>query len=187
MNNINDAILKLFEKKPNPVIAIDGPCASGKSTLATLLSEKFGFQIIHMDNFFLPPDMRTAERLAKAGGNVHYERFNAEVADMLKNSSNFIYGVYSCSNGNVSDSALIKAQKPIAIEGSYSMHPEIDVEYDLRIFVEADLETRLERILQRNGADGLEIFKSKWIPLEDRYFSEFKIKDKCDIITKTDR
>ena len=187
MENIIEIIGKLSEKKHNPIIAIDGPCASGKTTLATLLSEKLGFQIVHMDNFFLPPDMRTAERLAKAGGNVHYERFNAEVADMLKNGSDFIYGIYSCRNGTVSDSEPISVQKPVAIEGSYALHPEISIDYDLKIFVEADLETRLERILQRNGAESLEIFKSKWIPLEDRYFSEFEIKSKCDVIIKTDR
>lgn len=187
MENIIEAINKLFEEKQNPVIAIDGPCASGKSTLTALLSEKFGFQIIHTDDFFLPSEMRTVQRLSEAGGNIHYERFNAEVANMLKSSSDFIYGVYSCRNGTFAPSEPVIIQKPVAIEGSYALHPAIDIEYDLKIFVEADLETRLERILRRNGADALEIFKSKWIPLEDRYFREFDIKNRCEIIIKTDR
>ena len=32
-----------------------------------------------MDDFFLPMELRTAERLEEPGGNVHYERFSAEV------------------------------------------------------------------------------------------------------------
>jgi cytidylate kinase len=54
----------------------------------------------------------------------------------------------------------------------------------LKIFLDADTETRLERIRKRNGADALEIFKTKWIPLENRYFDTFDIMNKCDIVIK---
>ena len=36
------------------VIAIDGRCASGKTTLARELAERLGAGVIHMDDFFLP-------------------------------------------------------------------------------------------------------------------------------------
>ena len=61
------------------VIAIDGRCASGKTTFA-LRMEAFGFYTVHADHFFLPPDLRTPERLALPGGNIHSERFLTEVA-----------------------------------------------------------------------------------------------------------
>ena len=187
MKNVIDEVEKLLSKKSNPVIAIDGPCASGKTTLAALLTEKYGFQIIQADSFFLPPEMRNEERLSQAGGNVHYERFNREVACGIKSGKEFIYGIYSCRTGTVTSSRPVSPLKPIIIEGSYSMHPEIQITYDLKIFIEADYETRLRRILERNGAEGLEIFKAKWIPLENRYFEEAGIKAKCDIKIKADR
>ena len=32
-------------------VAIDGPCASGKTTLARALNERFGGDVLHMDDF----------------------------------------------------------------------------------------------------------------------------------------
>ena len=75
------------------VIAIDGRCASGKTTLAKALQteglpekvatektflKKQNVGVIHMDDFFLPRELRTKERLSEAGGNVDYERFAEE-------------------------------------------------------------------------------------------------------------
>lgn len=184
---IMDRILKEIEKtilqKGRITIAIDGPCASGKTTLANYLSDKIDAQVIHMDDFFLPFDMRTEKRLSQAGGNVHYERFADEVVNVIKNGKSFKYGVFDCHTGNVINSEPISPLKNIIIEGSYSLHPEIsDDIYDLKIFLEVDGETQLERILNRNGAEALKVFKSKWIPLENKYFEEFDIKSKCDIV-----
>ena len=187
MDKVIAAVEKLIKEKPAAIIAIDGPCASGKTTVAKLITQKFDVQIIRMDDFFLPPEMRTAERLSEAGGNVHYERFNNQVANNIKSGKNFVYDVYSCSNGTTTQSPPISPEKAIVVEGSQSLHPQINIPYDLKIFVEADYETRLERIMLRNGSSALEIFKTKWIPLEDKYFQKFDIRKKCHIITKTDR
>lgn len=187
MKNVTDKIEKLLSEKRNPVIAIDGPCASGKTTLAVFLAEKYGFQVIHTDSFFLPPEMRSKERLSQPGGNVHYERFNDEVACGIKSGKEFVYGVYTCRTGMLTDSAPVSPKNPIVVEGSYSLNPKINLLYDLKIFVEADYETRIHRILERNGAESLEVFRNKWIPLEERYFKEYGIKEKCDVKIKTDR
>lgn len=187
MDNAIKAVALLLEKKPDAVIAIDGPCASGKTTLALALTEQFNTQIVHMDDFFLPVALRTEERLAECGGNVHYERFCKEVVSGLKSGQSFEYKAYSCRLGDYAETKSISARKAVIVEGSYSLHPVFSEIYDLKIFVVADLETRYERILQRNGSEALETFKSLWIPLEDKYFDSFGIKEKCDITVKTDR
>ncbi|MBS6367782.1 MAG: hypothetical protein KH420_10635, partial [Clostridiales bacterium] len=64
-------------------LAIDGRAAAGKTTLACQLQQHFGAAVIHMDDFFLPAELRTASRLQTPGGNVHYERFLQEVAPAL--------------------------------------------------------------------------------------------------------
>lgn len=65
------------------VAAIDGNAAAGKSTLAARIAAFFAprcsVNVFHMDDFFLPGALRTPERLAEPGGNVHYERFQDEV------------------------------------------------------------------------------------------------------------
>ncbi len=182
MEILNQKISALLAQKPNAVIGIDGCCASGKTTLAARLAEQYGAQVIHMDDFFLPPEMRTQERLLEAGGNVHYERFNSEVVTGLKNGGDFEYGVFNCKTSCITDKKTVNTKKPVIIEGAYALHPKISIEYDLRIFVTVSLKTQLERITARNGSGELAAFTSKWIPLENKYFSEYHIAEKCNLI-----
>ena len=187
MDRISERIKSVIAEKPNAVIGIDGCCASGKTTLAERLAKEFDVQIIHMDDFFLPPEMRTESRLSQTGGNVHYERFNDEVVSGLINGSETAYRVFSCKCGDFTETKTVSPFRPVIIEGSYAFHPEIRIRYDLKIFVKTDCETQLERILKRNGREALEVFKSKWIPLENRYFDEFRIEQNCDIIKQTEK
>ena len=59
------------------VVAIDGRCGSGKTSLAALIAALFPCNVFHMDDFFLPPALRTPERLSQPGGNVDRERMLA--------------------------------------------------------------------------------------------------------------
>ncbi len=185
MDNLVKEIEKLINRKADAIIGIDGCCASGKTTFAMQLAQKLDVQIIHMDDFFLPFEMRTEERLSEAGGNVHYERFNAEVVSGLKKRTEFEYRAFSCKYGGLRETRRILPDKPVIIEGSYALHPKIELNYDLKIFLKVDFETQLERILKRNGREALEVFKSKWIPFENRYFKEFNIEKNCDITKQT--
>lgn len=182
MKQLTEKIQLILTHKPNAVIGIDGSCASGKTTLAALLAKQFNAQVIHMDDFFLPPEMRTESRLLQAGGNIHYERFNSEVAAGLKSGSRFEYGVFSCKTSGIIGKKTITPESPIIIEGAYAMHPQIEDIYDLKVFVTVSAETQLKRIAARNGSDALEAFTSKWIPLENKYFSEYSIAEKCDCL-----
>ena len=78
------------------VCFISGKGGVGKTTLAAALCEAFGGACVHMDDFFLPPELRTAERLAAPGGNVHAERFLAEAAPRLGKGA-FSYRRFDCS------------------------------------------------------------------------------------------
>ncbi len=184
MDKVIKEIKRLLAEKDFSVIAIDGSCASGKTTLAKELAEMFTAQIVSTDNFFLPPGMRSEERLSQAGGNVHYERFTQEVVNPIKAGEDFKYRVFSCKDGGYTDEKKVVLSGLIIVEGSYSLRPDFEEIYDLKIFVEADYKTRLDRILKRNGEEKLKIFEEKWIPLENAYFEAFGIKDKCDIIIK---
>lgn len=84
-------ISQIIEEKDRCIAAIDGRSASGKSTLAEVLKNTFGAAVVHMDDFFLPAELRKPERFAEPGGNVHYERFNEEVTPNL--GKNFAYRV----------------------------------------------------------------------------------------------
>lgn len=159
-------------------VALDGPSASGKTTIAAEIQEYFGANLFHADDFFLRPHQRTEERLALPGGNFDKERFSEEIIKGILSGKDFTYRPFDCKTMSLSDEKNVKANRLNIIEGSYSCHPDIIMNYDITVFVTATKEIRRERILKRNKENS-EMFFSKWIPLEERYFSFFGTKDKC--------
>lgn len=70
-------------------LAIDGPCGSGKTTLAALLAQLYDCPVFHADDFFLRPEQRTPERFAQPGGNLDRERLREEVLCRCTRGSRF--------------------------------------------------------------------------------------------------
>ena len=159
------------------VIAIDGRSASGKTTIASQLAAETNGSVIHMDDFFLPPAMRTAERLSERGGNVHYERFMEEVLPFIRGTKPFSYRRFDCSLMDYSGSVTVNPSSLVIVEGAYSLSPRFGKYYDLSIFMTIDKELQMERIIKRNGIDKARVFEIKWIPLEEAYFSAFSIEE----------
>ena len=162
-------------------LAIEGGSASGKSTLGKILAEIYGCTLFHMDDFFLTPSMRTAERLAEAGGNVDRERFLAEVLTPLSRGEEVAYRRYDCSTGEILPPEVRKPTRLTVTEGAYSMHPELADFYNLSIFLEITPELQRARILKRNSPEMAERHFSTWIPMEEKYFDAFNIRERCDV------
>ncbi|SHJ48560.1 Uridine kinase [Hathewaya proteolytica DSM 3090] len=170
------------------VVAIDGRCGSGKTTLSEYLSHKLHCSVIHMDDFFLPSHLRTPSRLKEPGGNIHYERFSEEIKEKLKidKCDKISYGIFNCAKMCIDSQVVLPKTKIIIVEGTYSLHPNYDEMYHYKIFCNVDEEIQRQRIIMRNGKKIYENFKNKWIPMEERYFSSMDIKNKCDIILNMD-
>lgn len=178
--------IKLIWRSSAPLIlTIDGRAASGKSTIAEMFALKLDGSIVHADDFFLPYDLRTPERLAEPGGNVHYERFEEEVVRNLKSKKSFSYGVFDCGKGNVTSQRIIDCSTPVIVEGAYSASPRFGKYFDILIFCTASYEVRFSRVVRRNGAEKAKIFKERWMPLEEAYFNSFGIENNADYIIDT--
>lgn len=162
------------------VLAIEGGSASGKTTLASMLKRIYGCTVFHMDDFFLRPEQRTAERYAEVGGNVDRERFLEEVLLPLSKGERVNYRRFDCSTQRLGEYIAVAPQKLTVIEGAYSMHPDLAPYYDLSIFLDITEECRRERILKRNSPQFAQMFFNKWIPLERVYFEEMNVKALCD-------
>lgn len=194
MNQMNltaktlDKIAEMAERLPRPcLIALDGRCASGKSTLAGRLGARKGWQVFHMDDFFLRPEQRTEQRLATPGGNVDHERFLAEVLLPLRQGRDTItYRPFDCAKMTLAHPIRAKAGEINLIEGSYSGHPALWSFYDLHLFLTVNPEEQMQRILSREGEAGAVPFREKWIPMEERYFSAFQIMERCELCVSTD-
>ncbi len=175
------AIDRAMKKQPRLRVAIDGPCASGKSTLGKTLQEIYGCPLIHMDDFFLRPEQRTPERLAQPGGNVDYARFAKEVLAPLLTDRTFSYRPWMCQHSRFGAEIAVPSAPLTVVEGSYSLHPDLRDAYHLRIWVEARPEVRRQRLLERGGPECLDRFEQLWIPLENHYFSVCGVADVCHV------
>jgi uridine kinase len=177
----------LLERKKTITVAIDGGSASGKTTLAGLLSDLYDCNVFHMDDFFLPPERKTPKRLAEPGGTVDYERFAEEVAVGIQSGSGFSYRPYDCKTGSYKDAVTVVPKALNIIEGVYCLHPALSNLYDFRLFLKADKDTQIARILNRSGETMLNRFENEWIPLENIYFEKLGIEQSCDFVLDTDR
>ena len=169
----------LLREKSGILVKIDGDCASGKSTLGACLQRIYGAQLFHMDDYFLPPERKTAERLAEPGGNVDRERFWDEVDSKPLNRA-VSFRKYSCESWSLGDWQTVPAAPVRVVEGSYCLHPELK-KPDLSVFLRIDGERQRERILKRNGPEKYKRFVGEWIPMEKRYDQALGIAEKCDV------
>lgn len=185
-----DLLCKVIEEKltanARVCIAIDGMAAAGKTTLAERLAQKFGGEVVHMDDFFLPFELRSAERIGEAGGNVHYERFSSEVAAGLTGGKPFEYGVFSCTEMAIAGTKHIENSGLVIVEGAYCLRPEFRELYDFKVFMKVDPETQEERILARSNPQKLKDFKTRWIPLETAYFEGLNPEAAADLVIIAD-
>lgn len=178
------AIDAALSRGKNIVIAIDGRCGSGKTTLASQLQAHYGCPVIPMDGFFLRRSQRTAQRLATPGENVDHERFLEEVLQPLKKGETFSYRPFDCTEMSLGTAITVSPGKLTVVEGSYSCHRSLWDHYDLRIFLTVDPSEQMRRITARNGAYA-EVFRKKWIPLEEAYFAAFDLMSRCDLLLST--
>ena len=177
---VRNRIDSLQKQKKFVIIAIDGNCTAGKTTLAGRLSEMYDCNVFHMDDFFLRPEQRTAGRFAQTGGNVDYERFLEEVLLPLGAGKPFSYRPFDCGTFALSAPVTVTPKKLNIIEGTYSHHPYFKDPYDLKIFLSVTPEVQRSRILERPAFLHKRFFE-EWIPMEQQYFDGFQIPSGSDL------
>jgi len=172
----------LTNKNSVKTIAIDGRAASGKSTLAEDLKNILLAGIIHMDDFFLPPNLRSEERYQEPGGNIHSERFLIEVLPSLSKKNSFTYQKFDCHIMDYNGLRLVDTSDWRVVEGAYSCHPVFGDYADLKVFSDIDSKEQIRRLTIRNGIEMTEIFRTRWIPMEEQYYTYYQILDNADVI-----
>lgn len=176
----------LLLQKPHVLIAIDGPAASGKTTLAARLEKRYGADVLHMDDYFLQPHQRTPDRYAEPGGNVDRERFFEEALLPLSRGEAYISRRFDCGGMTLLNGVTVVPGRLTVVEGSYSLHPALATYYDLRVLLSISPEKQDARILARGGEEKHRQFVERWIPLENCYFAKTQIETRCDIQISTE-
>ena len=184
---IIDIILQMKENIPRLLVTLDGPCATGKTTLAERIAETVQAFVLHTDDFVIPHAQKTPERLAVPGGNCDAERLRDEVLIPWKTGKAARYRRYDFMNDRMRpEETLPESCRILILEGSYCNLPVIRAYADARLFLTAEWETRLRRLQQRESPESLQGFFKRWIPLEDAYFTAYDLPDEGCMILRSE-
>ncbi|TVX94658.1 uridine kinase family protein [Paenibacillus agilis] len=157
------------------LIAIDGCGGSGKSTLARKLQATLtNVAIVHMDDFYLPSDQRSALSPAEkpAGADFDWQRVKQQVLDPLSQGEDGCYQRYDWETDSLAEWHCVKAEGIVIIEGVCSTRLELADNYDVTIWVNCPRETRLARGLERDGEAARSLWEDNWMIAEDKYVRE---------------
>ena len=120
------AIDRALAENPRVLLAIEGGAASGKSTLADLLTAIYpDTALFHADDFFLRPEQRTAARYAQPGGNLDRERLESEILIPISRNKAAVYRPFNCRTLSLREPVTVLPGRLNIVEGSYSFHPEL--------------------------------------------------------------
>ena len=177
----NEFINRLKEQIENHdgiyVIAIDGMCASGKTTLGLKLAKELDANLVHMDDFYLPKTSRPSSFLEQPGAHMDFLRLKEEVLNHL--SEEVLYQRLDCQSQELSIIEKLSPKKVWIVEGSYSLHPELGKYYTHAIFKKVEETKQSRRIHKRNSKNAADFFQI-WIPLENAYFEKYQIEGLCN-------
>ncbi len=171
-------------QKARVLLAIDGMAAAGKSSLGALLQQVYGCNLLHCDDFFLQEFQRSAQRLQEAGGNIDYERL-APVMAAAGLGLELCFQPYDCQSAELLEERRLAPSPLTVLEGAYALHPQLAAPYDIRVFMMLNAAEQERRIQKRNGEVMAKRFTNEWIPMENRYFRSFAIREGCDITVDT--
>ena len=143
----------LAQKPTKPlVLALDGRCGSGKTTLADRLTRQFPASIVlHTDDFYLPPAQRVRGWGKTPCANMDLIRLRDEALRPAYEGQPVLYRAYSCRAGAYQPAQELAAQPLVILEGSYSHHPLLAGYETLRVFVTCSREEQTRRLQAREG------------------------------------
>ena len=174
------------ERTGRTLVTLDGPCASGKTTLAAEMGRIIGAPVLHSDDFVVPHARKTPERLAIPGGNCDWERLTAETLIPWKRGEPAFARRYNFREDRYEEPEQLPETTFLILEGSYVNLPAIRTLADVRCYLDTPEEIRMERLIRRESPASLAMFQSRWIPLEQAYYSAYQLPDEGCVILNND-
>lgn len=154
------------------LITIDGPAGSGKTTLAKELSTYLdGCPIVSMDNLY--DGWRNALN-PQLWQRIYDQILEPFLLDNPAQIQNFDWALNQFTNW-----VTVPVPANLIIEGVGASHPFIANCSVLNIWIEADQDLLLDRVLRRDG-EHIRDEMVKWQVAEKAYFDEYSIKQNAD-------
>ena len=165
-----------------PRIGIDGPGASGKSTLAAGLAEALPQAVLVEGDDFYRPESDAGRSGSAAGGPFDLPRLVSQVLLPHSKGEEICYQRFNWDTGVLGGWVSRPGGTPLIVDGVYSTHEALRDFYDLRIWVNAPRAVRLVRGLQRDGEEARSMWVDVWIPAEDRYIADQAPQDHAHLV-----
>ena len=93
---------------------------------------------------------------------------------------------YDCKADRLLPEEALPDRDVLILEGSYCNLPPVRQEADLRIFLDISREEQRARLRQRETPEGMKRFDDLWIPLEEAYFTAYRLPDEGCITLMSD-
>jgi uridine kinase len=153
------------------LVCIDGPSGSGKTTLATAVGA--GATIVHMDDLYegwdgLPTVGAQLESLLRplaAGEPGRYRR-------------------YDWHRGELAETVTVAPTPLLVLEGVGSGSLEVADLTTVLVWVEAPLDIRMRRGLDRDG-ESFAPYWEAWAPAEQEHFAWHRTQARADLVVTT--
>ncbi len=161
------------------VVAVDGPGAAGKSTIAARLSARLELSLVHTDDFFRPATPAVQARGALAD---YYDlvRLRTEALAPLRSGNDAVFLPFDWDTGALSPGKVRLAPKDLVlVEGVCSAAPELADLVDKAIYVDTPEPERLRR-LRRLVAP--EDWDEQWLRAEREYFAVVRPPGSFDLV-----
>jgi uridine kinase len=171
-----------------PVVGIDGLGGSGKSRLADALRDELSgaAQIVRMDDFCLPSDLRPAQP-ETSGDLFDWRRLRDDVLVPIASGADGGYRRYDWASDSVEPAThRVEADAPVIVEGVSALRRELRDLYQVRVFVTCPRAVRLRRGVARDGEGALRRWCDLWMPAEDRYLRTHDPEAAADIVVRGD-
>ncbi len=170
VDKINESSKKCGQTK---IIVIDGPAGSGKTTLAKSLSGLLeNCPIIHMDEIY--------EGWENALSPKTFKDLVEWIINPLLESRSIEFVKYDWYLEKRIEKVVINLPKVLIIEGVGSSSFEISKHASLKLWIEVNKETGINRVLTRDGQQIQEQMK-KWQSQESKFFIENNSKENSDV------
>lgn len=136
------------------LVGIGGHGGAGKSTLAARIR---GAQVVGTDEFWNGSEFELARLLEEV------------VEPLLAGRAARYHGFDWGANRLHAEASVVRPEGVVVIEGVCALHRMFRDAYDVRVWVDAPRELRLERGVARDGEASRERWETVWMPSEERY------------------
>jgi pantothenate kinase len=161
-NSRVDAILAALQNRPaDYLVAIAGIPGSGKSTLCEALHRRRPDAIvIPMDGYHIPRGQLDAEGIRRRGAPFTFDAasFGVDLLSLKKTHTGSFPAFDHAEKDPRPNAITVTPSVPLVIvEGNYLLMQEWQLEplFDLRVFLDCDLDTAMERVAFRHLACGI--------------------------------